>query len=348
MKIRALFRHPRDYVCIDTIELPDPEPHQVRIRTAWSYLSAGTEIGMVKREMESAAPGDTERSNGRLGYSLSGTIDAVGSEVKDLKPGDTVAAIGSGAHHADYVNVSHQSVVKLPNGVDLKEASCTAMLCFALEGLRKAKPDFGEQCLVLGAGLMGQVAARLLLCCGARVWIMDHDETRLQRAPAEANRLVFSDPGWRELAEQCRPHGVESVYVCHGGDATPTIPRLMPVMSRTPDGVVQGKVVFTGGAQVTLTMASASGNLQFFSSAKAGPLYRDPAFESGEQDPSGYVKWNYRRNIESLLHSLLERRLDLTGLLTHEFAFEDAPEAYRMMAGPKPEALAVVFRYGNS
>ncbi len=316
----------------------------VRIRTEYSYLSAGTELrGILHRRSGGGAGGEART---RMGYSLSGIVVATGGNVPHVRSGDRVVAVGEGAFHAEEVVVAKNLVVPLPGNVGMRTGAVSAMLCFALEGLRKASPEFGENVLVLGAGMMGQVVARLASASGCRVFVMEGNAFRAERLP-EAVKVVFpTEEGWRALKEQSAPYGVEKTFFCFGGDATVAFENLKAVMSRSPDGILQGKVVFSGGAILTTQMASANGNLQLLSSAKAGPGYRDPVYEAGGDYPAGYVKWDVRRNLRVLLDAVAAGGLEVDSLITHEYHFDEAAAAYEMLLKPNPDALAVVFRYG--
>ena len=58
------------------------------------------------------------------GYSLAGTIVAVGDGVRDLVPGQRVACAGAAsAHHAEVVAVPRNLVVPVPDGLDLDRAA---------------------------------------------------------------------------------------------------------------------------------------------------------------------------------------------------------------------------------
>lgn len=328
-------------------KLEDPGPDEVLIAPGFSYLSAGTELVSLRAYRSAAAD---ERPPAQPGYSQAGTVLAVGDRVEGIAVGDRVAAIGAGAYHASRTVVARNLVVPLPDEVDLAEAATTAMCCFALEAVHKSAARLGQSVIVFGAGMMGQLAARLYRIAGARVAIMDSEPNRLALVPPGIATFTTDDHGWSGLADWSGQYGIEHACVAFGGDATETIERLKPIMSTAPDGVPHGRIVFPGGARATLLMASNLGNLEFLSSAKAGPGYRDPAYESGVDYPAVYVGSPVRRNVETLLELLSlpaddPRRLDLTGLITHRFPITEAPDGYRLVEESPGEAMAVLFSY---
>lgn len=338
----ALFTSPSSGVEIRVLSLPAPGPDEVRIRVGWSYISAGTELNAVNGCLAGEAEFATPR---RLGYSLAGVVEEVGSRVEGLAVGSRVVAIGQGAYHGREAIVAKNLVCAVPEEVPLREACCMAMFCFALEGFRKAEIGFGENVAVLGAGLMGQLVARFCVGAGATTFLVDGNLHRLAFAHPAVHPVAAGEGCWEEIAARSAPYRLDAALVCFGGDASAPVRAAIAAMQTGPDNVAQGRIVFCGGAEVTLRMASASGNVRFLSSAKAGPGYRDAAFEHGADYTRGYVKWTVRRNMEAVLAALQRSLLGASDLITHEFPFEEAECAYRLLRQPNPQAMAVVLKY---
>jgi threonine dehydrogenase-like Zn-dependent dehydrogenase len=334
-------------VVVTEAEVGPPGPDEVLIAPEFSYLSAGTELVSLRGIRAAAENG---RPPLQPGYSQAGTVLAVGERVDRLAAGDRVVAIGAGAYHASRTLVARNLVVRRPDGLDAAEAASMAMCCFALEAVHKSAVRIGQSVIIFGAGMMGQVAARLYRIAGARVAIMDSEPYRLSLVPDGIATFGTDDHGWSGLADWAGEYGIEHACFCFGGDATDTVERLKPIMATAPDGVPHGRLVFPGGARLSLFMASNLGNLEFLSSAKAGPGYRDPSYESGSDYPAVYVGSPVRRNVETLLELMAlpagdPRRLELSGLITHRFPITEAPEAYRLVEESPDRAMGVVFSY---
>jgi len=158
------------------------EDHSVLVRVHYSFISSGTEMATIsgaqqslfanmpqkiKKILESVATNGVEATRAlvsgklkgsvqALGYSCSGQIVAVGSKVRSLQVGDFVACAGSGAaNHADIVCVSENLTAKLSSDEILKHASITTLGAIALQGIRRAQLQLGEQVCVIGLGLLG-------------------------------------------------------------------------------------------------------------------------------------------------------------------------------------------------
>ena len=323
--------------------LREVKPYEVEISPLFSFISAGTELHTV-REFMAAAEGSSAPV--RTGYSQTGIVTRVGSLVKGVEVGDRVVAIGEGAYHATRTVVAQNLVRPLPEGVSPRDAAMAAMFCFALESVQKSAVRIGDSVVVFGAGMMGQMAARLYHLSGARVCVMDSNMHRLSLMPKGVTSFPLSDEGWGALAKWAKPHGIEHASICFGGDATEVIEKLKPSLGVAPDGVPHGRIVFPGGARITVLMASNMGNIELISSAKAGPGYRDANYEAGANYPSSYVRHPVQRNIETMLGLMKDGRLDLSNLITHTFPFAEARAAYDMLQQPGCEALAVLLSYG--
>lgn len=328
-------------ITIAEAEAPSVGPTDVLIAPAYSYISAGTELNSV-RGTTAAAPGG---AGNQIGYSQAGTVLEVGEQVQRLAPGDRVAAVGQGAFHASRTVVGQNLVVGIPDQVELSDAAIAAMFCFAIEAAHKSAVRLGQKVVVFGAGMMGQIAARLYQLSGAQVAVVDGLAFRRDHLPAGLLAVAPDDEGWARLAEWALPYGVEHACIGFGGDATESVQRLKPLMSTAPDGVPAGRIVFPGGAEIHLTMASAMGNIELLSSAKAGPGYRDAVYESGADYPRVHVSHPVRRNVEIMVDLLASGQLSVGELITHRYDFADAASAYRDLTERPGEILAALLRY---
>lgn len=100
-------------------EVPGPAPDQVQVRVAAVGVNF---IDVYKRQ--GVYPGSTPFVSGDEG---AGTVQAVGADVTDIRPGDRVAWAQAAGSAAELVNVPARSVVPVPDGVDLSLAAA-AML----------------------------------------------------------------------------------------------------------------------------------------------------------------------------------------------------------------------------
>jgi NADPH2:quinone reductase len=145
---------------------PEPQPHEVRIAVRAASLNFPDLLIVQGRyQVKPVAPFVP-------GAEFAGTIDAVGSAVKLLKPGDTVAAFGSHGGFAEKACIDARQAMPLPAGFTFEEGASfiftygTAHHALADRGRLAA----GETLLVLGAaGGVGSAAVQVGKALGARV-----------------------------------------------------------------------------------------------------------------------------------------------------------------------------------
>jgi len=205
----------------EDVPLPSVSEGAALIKVLYSCISVGTEIAsvqegnksLIKRALEQPENVkkvlDMARSvsifetfqkvkkkwemGSVLGYSLSGVILALGNTIKDFKVGDRVACGGSGiANHAEYVDVPTNLMVKVPDGLELREASTVALGSIAMQGVRRANITVGEYVVIFGLGAIGQIALQIAKNAGARVIGIDLDERRLKVAEENGADLVLN------------------------------------------------------------------------------------------------------------------------------------------------------------
>jgi len=142
------------------LEVPykSPEYGEVVVETEYSTVSCGTEkaniIGIV---------GDFPIKY--LGYSSSGTVVAKGDGVNDIEVGDKVVVYWG--THSKYNTVPQNKVVKIDDGINMQEAAMSFIATFSLAAIRKTRLEIGESAIVVGLGLLGQLAVKLLRAAGA-------------------------------------------------------------------------------------------------------------------------------------------------------------------------------------
>ncbi len=116
----------------------------------------------------------TERPNPErqtLGADFAGTVEAVGSGVTRVQPGDEVFGMGLGAF-AEYLVVAEGRVAKMPAGVSHESAAALPIAGItALQALRDhGRIEAGQRVLVIGAsGGVGTFAVQIAKSRGAHV-----------------------------------------------------------------------------------------------------------------------------------------------------------------------------------
>ena len=159
-----------EYGRTELLEMPVPalKENEVRIQTAYSAISTGTEKanitgdvsmpGMRGKKVENVFPR-------YLGYSESGIVEEVGAAVTGLKHGDRVMSFWG--HHSQYQVLPESQVIRIPDEVDLLDAAFVFIGTFPLAAVRKVAVEVGGSAMVVGLGILGQMSVQLLRIAGA-------------------------------------------------------------------------------------------------------------------------------------------------------------------------------------
>lgn len=279
-----------------------------------------------------------------LGYSCAGSVVATGGLVEGLQPGDRVACGGADyANHADYVAVPRNLVVKVPDNVSDDEAAFTTVGAIALQGVRLAEPQLGETFLVIGLGLLGQIAVQLLTANGCTVIGTDLDASLVERA--QSFGAVGVAPG-DDVAGACMAltagHGVDGVLVCAGTSSNAVI-ELCGAVTRE-----KGRVVVVGAVRMDIPREDYfKKEISVVISRSYGPGRYDPSYEEGGNDyPLGYVRFTEQRNMATFLGLVSQGKVDIKSLITHCFPVDEAAKAYQLIEGNKTAPyLGILLQY---
>lgn len=277
-----------------------------------------------------------------LGYCNVGVVAALGDGVEGLKLGDRVVSNGP---HADVVRVGRNLCARIPDGVDDESAAFVVIASIGLQGIRLAQPTLGEAFVVTGVGLIGLLTVQLLRTQGCRVLAIDFDETKLALARSfgaeTCNPGRGEDPVAAGLAFS-RGSGVDGVII------TASTKSSDPVTQAARMSRKRGRIVLVGVTGLELNRADFyTKELSFQVSCSYGPGRYDPAYEDkGHDYPLGFVRWTEQRNFEAVLDMLASGQLDVKPLITHRYAFEEAPAAYQQLTDDK-SGLGILLRYGS-
>lgn len=277
-----------------------------------------------------------------LGYCNVGVVVALGDGVEGLQVGDRVVSNGP---HADVVKVGRNLCARIPDGVDDESAAFVVIASIGLQGIRLAQPTLGEAFVVTGVGLIGLLTVQLLRAQGCRVLAIDFDESKLALARGfgaeTCNPGQGEDPVAAGMAFS-RGQGVDGVIITASTQSSDPVTQAAR-MSRK-----RGRIVLVGVTGLELNRADFyAKELTFQVSCSYGPGRYDSAYEEkGNDYPLGFVRWTEQRNFEAVLDMLAAGRLDVKPLITHRYAFEEAPAAYEQLTGDK-SGLGILLRYGS-
>ena len=156
---------------LQDVEKPAPTDNQVLVKVRAASLNAAD--GHLLRGSFVMRPisGMRKPRDSRFGIDCAGTVEAVGKNVTQFKPGDEVFGAANGAI-AEYVCAPERTLVTKPDNITFQEAGSVAVAGLtALQGLRnQGNIQPGQKVLVNGAsGGVGTFAVQIAKAFGAEV-----------------------------------------------------------------------------------------------------------------------------------------------------------------------------------
>jgi predicted dehydrogenase/threonine dehydrogenase-like Zn-dependent dehydrogenase len=358
------------------VPIPACRPGGVLVRSLYSLISTGTEMMKVSEARMSlvgkarARPDqvrkllDSVAQNGALatyqkamnrldsytplGYSLCGVVVEVGAGAEQFSEGQLVAAAGNEfALHADVNWIPTNLCVPVPDAVAPEHAAFATVGAIAMQGVRRAEVALGETACVIGLGLIGQLAVRLLVASGVQVVGLDVVEARCQTAE-KAGALICAAPdedGLREvervLLDRTGGLGADHVLLAAGGDSNGPV----EVAARLARD--RARVVDIGKTRLDLPWnAYYEKELDVRFSRSYGPGRYDDRYElEGIDYPAGYVRWTERRNLSCFLDLLADGSVDVGVLISGVHPIEEAAEVYNRLGEGSLQGVGFLLSY---
>lgn len=352
---------------LEDVPVPKPGKGKLLIRSTHSLVSLGTERSLVefgKANLIQKARQQPEKvkqvldkvkSDGLmptvetvfkrldeplpLGYCNVGKVLEIGEGVTGFKVGDLVASNGK---HAEYVCVAKNLVAKVPEAVSSEEAAFTVIGSISLQGIRLLNPSFGETVVVYGLGLLGLLAAQMLLANGCRVIGIDIDEEKCKLASTwgviPINPASGKDPV-KSVLEATGGLGSDGVLITASSKSQEIISNSAQ-MSRK-----RGRIVLVGVIGLNINRAEFyEKELTFQVSCSYGPgRYDDNYEQKGIDYPLPFVRWTEKRNFEAILTAIGSGSLHVKELISDIFSIDEFSRIYDDIGQSK--SIATLLKY---
>jgi NADPH:quinone reductase-like Zn-dependent oxidoreductase len=161
---------PDDVLKIEHVEKPVPNDNQILVRVRAVSLRF-FDGGMLRGGIGRLIFGLRKPKNTCPGSDFAGTVEVVGRNVTEFKPGDEVMGVRAGAL-AEYICVRRSgAMVSKPGNVTFEQAASIPTALVSLQGLRDtARLKAGQKVLINGAsGGVGTFAVQIAKAFGAEV-----------------------------------------------------------------------------------------------------------------------------------------------------------------------------------
>lgn len=332
---------------VDVVDVPAPAllPGQVRVRTLYSGISAGTELTAYRGtnpyltrtwdpEIRLFNDGISETPAYPLdgwGYSEVGEIAEIAPDVNELSVGEVVWGIWG--HRSEAVlDASVLAGHQLPDGVDPLGAAFVRVGAIALNGVLAADLGVGSTVAIFGQGVIGLLATRFAVLNGATVIAVDGIPARRERALewGASHAVQPGDGVARRIRDLTGGLGTDTAIELSGSYAA-----LRDAISTVgADGTVVASGFYQGDANaLRLGDEFHHNRVQLLAS------------QIGSVPNRLRARWDVQRLQRTVLQSLANGSVDAASLVTHRYRLDDAAEAYRMLDADPSSALQVVLDF---
>jgi len=320
------------------------KPHEVRLRTLYSGISAGTELTAYRgsnpylhKQWDAARKLFVPAEQPTLtypvigwGYEEVGEVVELGSEVQDVAIGDII--FGTWGHRTHHIVEDTYALERLQAKLlDAIFGIFSQIGSIAMNGVHDARIRIGETVAVFGMGTLGQIVGQLCKKSGARVVGIDRFEKRLgiARQSGAADLVLNADEG--EAAERIR-----SLTDNRGADVAIEVTGSPLALNQAIRSVAYSAKVIALG---------------FFQGEATG-LFLGEEFHHnrvnvvGSQifgtDPELTYRWNRLRLVQTFMRLQADGVIDLKPIISHVIPFDEAAEAFRIADQEPENALQIV------
>lgn len=352
---------------VELEEYPDPplEPGEIRVRTLYSGISAGTELTQYRgtnpylerrwdpeRRLFVPDRAGLEYPLRGLGYEQVGRVVEVGPKVRRLEVGQVIW--GSWGHRSLVVlgeeiaapRLLGQEVADRGSGVDRgmselppKPQALNPQLgifarigAIALNVVHDAEIRLGDTVAVFGLGVVGLITAQLARLSGAEVMAVDGVAKRLELA----QRLGIQTLDFREGSPAER---IKALTHNRGADLTLEVTGSYAALHEVIRATTYNSRVVVGGffqgegRGLRLGEEFHHNRIQLICSQTSGV---HPALDH---------RWDRLRLEQTVMRLAMQERLELMRLVSHVFPAEEAARAYELLDQRPAEAVQVVLDF---
>jgi len=320
----------------------------VRIRTLYSGISAGTELSQYRGtspfmnrqwDPEKRVFRDSETPSWtwpvrNLGYEEVGEVVETGPGVTRLRVGHRI--FGTWGHRTTHVwNELDAADRLLPEGADPRIGIFSHIGAVALNGVHDARIRMGDLVVVFGLGVPGQIVAQAARASGATVVGVDPAASRRDMALAlGADRVL--DPSAGSVSDIIKGEtGGRGADICiEVSGVSGALAEAMRTVAYASRVVAMG---FLQGEARSLHLGEEfhHNRIELVSSQISGVA------------PDGSHRWSKLRLWQTAVRLQHEGRLNLLPLITDVVPFEAAPALFESIDKGDPAILQAVLSFGD-
>ena len=327
-------------------DIPMPEPKEKEVLVEMEYVGiCGSDVHYFH---DGRCGSYVVEGDFMLGHECAGTVVALGEGVQSLKVGDRVAlepGITCGecefckrglynlcpdvqflatppvqGCYENYIAFPENMCFKLPENISTKEGALIEPLSVGLHAANQGNVQLGDSVVILGAGCIGLVT---LLACKAHgasdITVVDVITKRLDYAmKLGATRVINGKEkdAVEEIMKLTNGVGVEKVFETAG----------------SPFTIQQTPYIVKRAGTITLVGISAQEKIEY---NFAQIMDKEPTIKS---------VFRYRNIYPQAIAAIADGTIDVSGIVTHEFAFDDIQEAFDCAINNKDDVVKAVIK----
>ncbi len=346
MENKAVFMTGINAMEMRNIDMPKIKDNEVLVKIEYVGI-----CGSDSHYLESGAIGDfVVEGDFILGHECAGEVVELGSKVTDLVIGDKVALepgitcgecefckagkynlcpdvefLATPPYHGclvNYIAFPANMCFKLPDNITTKEGALVEPLSVGMHSAEQGNVSLGDSVIILGAGCIGLVT---LLACKA------YGATDITVVDVMQKRLDFATT-----------LGASRVINAANEDA-------VEVMDKLTKGKGLDVVIETAGSKVTVGQTSylvkRGGTIVLVGMAPEDIIEYNFAKIMAKEATITSV-FRYRNIYKKAINAISEGIIDVSGIVTHEFDFEDTEKAFDYVSKNKDDVVKALIKVG--
>ena len=305
---------------LEEVPIPETNASQIRVETDTTLISRGSEL-FRRYIREEAVPPSI------MGYSLTGTVDTVGTEVTNYQVGERVMVV---APHAQYAvaepNATDGRIVPLLDDVSFEDGTFLPLATSAVAWSDSSGVKAGDTVVVLGQGLVGSLMMQVLRGYNpARIITVDALPLRCELSTRLGADVVINadeaDPV-EEVRRLTDGKGADLVIDCVGGYA--------------------GVKSFEQAQDMTRQF----GIIQLIALYQQGPLPLHSSKIMSKRLVAGILTDEPRSQIAvRALQKIQNGEIRASEMITHRFHYTEAKAAFDLLWNSPGDALGVLIKW---
>lgn len=316
-----------------TVDVYEPKENEVMVETMFTTISCGTERANLTGDPNTNPHGTNAKLFPKtLGYNAAGIVVKKGSAVKSVEVGDRVVAYWS--CHKKYNVLDESQIVKIEDdSISLETAAMSFIATFPMAAIRKTRLEMGESAMVMGLGILGTIAVKLLRAAGA-VPIIAADPNPKRREIALKNGADYAfDPleeGFADKVKEVTNGGVKVAIEVTGVGAG--FNEALDCMAKF------GRVALLGCTR------NSDFTVDYYKKIHGPGITVIGAHTCARPENESHAGWfTHRDDIKAVLRMCGGGRICLENLVEETHKPEECPEVYRRLALDKDFPIVTQF-----